>query len=295
LGRAEGKKRAIATRDIEQIKEERASAVLKAKRRSGVIAPPASTPTKDLFEDQKAVDDAKLAAQIVKEALASVPLADSHAGKSTKPQQSTARRTRDNAENQPTLASPRSRKPFGPRTPGSPTHSPTSKTGADDYFTSKRTAIRPVGDAEPTVAFRTALIDRTTVARGAANVVEEEHEETREFPSGTLDGSVVRRMLDWQEERSRMKATLGSEPNTSLKSPVESQRSPLDDVPSMLKASAAPSRRASVVGTQRSSSAFAPTVTSTAKNSVSSRSGTLSPRSAFGRRVDSEDVIQGKH
>lgn len=294
MGRAEGKKRAplgsSTFNNAEQVQQERASAVLKAKRRSGIVAPPAPPTISDVSVNSVNTtfkEDAELAERIVADALASVSPPRSKKGRKA------SRGDKENARHG--VSTSPNRKPLGPRTVGSPSRSPTTEKLQDNYFSSDRTAIKSVATMEPTTAFRVALINGSGIARNAdcVSVVQEEDEDTAPLPAVKAVGSAVNRMRDWEQERARMKAALASEASESIKSPIESTMSPIDSPPPTASTTMHDTIPAGVV-TARSST-FASTLGSTASHSLSSRSGTISPRSVLGKRpVGEDDTIISK-
>jgi hypothetical protein len=294
MGRADGKKRAplgsSTFNNAEQVQQERASAVLKAKRRSGIVAPPAPPTISDVSLNSVNTtfeEDAKLAERIVADALASVSPPRSKKGRKA---------SRNDKENSQSVASTSpNRKPLGPRAAGSPSRSPTMEKSQDDYFSSDRTAIKSIAAVEPATAFRAALINGSGIARNvdAVSVVQEEDEDTAPLPVVKAGSSAVNRMRDWEQERARMKAALASEASESIKSPIESTMGPMDSPPPTASTTMHDTIPAGVV-TARSST-FAPTLGSTASHSLSSRSGTISPRSVLGKRpVGEDDTIISK-
>jgi serine/threonine-protein kinase GIN4 len=189
-----------------------------------------------------------------------------------------------------TERTPQSRKPFGPRTFGSPSHSPVQQAAAPvpapapaGYFDAKRVPVPivPVGAGEDTSAFRAALRDRTRAANvptpdaadapspEAAKVPAEDGEP--QTLSGTVGESVVRRMRDWERERARMRAML-DEP-----SPVDGA-APLAPV--------TPARTVSMPVKRSTGPSPSSTLVATVKTSTTARSGSAS---VLGKRRGSED------
>jgi hypothetical protein len=225
----------------------------------------------------KVDNDSTLARRIVEDALAA-PLGPFSA-RATKPAKPAVRASKENAENVLPPASPR-RKARGVRSSTSPTKNVPAALQKDDYFTSKRTAVRPPADTEPTTAFRAALIDRTAFTRNVANAAVDD-DDVCELPStSSLNASVIRRMLDWEQERSLMKSI--------LESPVDKGKSPVDSA-GELPVSADVARGPINAGASRRPSK-APTYTLT-QESTSSRSGTMSARSVLGKRGDCDDEV----
>jgi hypothetical protein len=279
MGKAEGKKRAplVATHNAqgeEPSVQERTAEAVKAKRRSMIIAPLASAPAaKDVFADNMVSEDTILARRIVQDALAT-PLG-SNSTRSGKPVKTTSRASKENLENAPAQTPPRSRKALGARHASSPAKY-TTASQPGDYFTSKRTAIRPPSDdGQSTTAFRAALLNQPAVTRIAVNSTPEHDDDICEMPStSSLNASVIRRMLDWEHERSQLKSILES----PAKSPEQGQ--PLST------GAFVPRRPGDMASSRRSSNVLMPT---TAQGSTSSRSGTMSPRSVLGKRGEYDE------
>lgn len=241
------------------------------KRRSVVVSPPAPTATGDLFASQNTDNDTTLVRKIVQDALAA-PLGTS----SSRVTNAVKRVSKENAENVHPTVSPR-RKARGVRHNVSPTKKVPHVSQQDDYFNTKRTAIRPPAETEPTTAFHPAVINPTALTRCAAQAAAED-DDICDMPStSSLNASVIRRMLDWEQERSLMKSILES-PNDKGKSPADAVRAlAVGTAGNLCSGDAGASRR--------------PSKAHTHSTMTSSGSGTMSPRSVLGKRGEYDDEM----